>query len=129
MFRRSRPPAAVVPTFSIPGDDGNYRVKKERRDLVVFAPHNLLADPPFTKLDLLSCRNLLIYLEPRAQRQLFPLFQYALKRRGLLFLGSSESIGEVEEELFATLEKKWKLYQRKPWDVVRRICSSQCHRE
>ena len=100
-------------------EDGNYRIKKELRDLVVFAPHNLLADPPFTKLDLLSCRNLLIYLEPRAQRQLFPLFQYALKPRGLLFLGSSESIGEVDGELFATLEKKWKLYRRKPGEVDR----------
>ena len=100
-------------------EDGNYRIKKELRDLVVFAPHNLLADPPFTKLDLLSCRNLLIYLEPRAQRQLFPLFQYALKPRGLLFLGSSESIGEVDGELFATLEKKWKLYRRKPGAVDR----------
>jgi two-component system CheB/CheR fusion protein len=100
-------------------EDGDYRVKKDLRDLVVFAPHNLLADPPFTKLDLLSCRNLLIYLEPRAQRQLFPLFQYALKPHGLLFLGSSESVGEAEEQLFATLEKKWKLYRRKPGEVDR----------
>jgi two-component system, chemotaxis family, CheB/CheR fusion protein len=100
-------------------EEGDYRVKKDLRDLAVFAPHNLLADPPFTKLDLLSCRNLLIYLEPRAQRQVFPLFQYALKPHGLLFLGSSESIGEAEEQLFATLEKKWKLYRRKPGEVDR----------
>jgi len=100
-------------------DDGNYRVKKDLRDLVVFACHNLLADPPFTKLDLLSCRNLLIYLEQRAQRQLVPLFHYALRPRGLLFLGSSESIGEAEEQLFAPLEKKWKLYRRKPGEVDR----------
>jgi two-component system CheB/CheR fusion protein len=100
-------------------EEGDYRVKKDLRDLAVFAPHNLLADPPFTKLDLLSCRNLLIYLEPRAQRQLFPLFQYALKPHGLLFLGSSESVGEAEEQLFATLEKKWKLYRRKPGEVDR----------
>ncbi|MDH5575900.1 MAG: PAS domain-containing protein [Nitrospirota bacterium] len=100
-------------------EDGSYRVKKDIRDLVVFAPHNLLADPPFTKLDLLSCRNLLIYLESRAQRQIFPLFHYALKPHAVLFLGSSETIGEGEELLFATLEKKWKLYQRKPGDVDR----------
>ncbi|MGV7229938.1 MAG: chemotaxis protein CheB [Nitrospirales bacterium] len=100
-------------------EEGDYRVKKDLRDLSVFAPHNLLADPPFTKLDLLSCRNLLIYLEPRAQRQLFPLFQYALKPHGLLFLGSSESIGEAEEQLFVPLEKKWKLYRRKPGEVDR----------
>ena len=100
-------------------DDGSYRVKKDIRDLVVFAPHNLLADPPFTKLDLLSCRNLLIYLEARAQRQLIPLFHYALKPHGVLFLGSSETIAEVDQPLFAALEKKWKLYLRKPGNVDR----------
>ncbi len=94
-------------------EDGSYRVKKELRDLVVFAPHNLIFDPPFTKLDLLSCRNLLIYLEPTTQRKLFPLFHYALQPHGLLFLGASESISEVEGKLFANLEKKWKLYRRK----------------
>ena len=94
-------------------DDGNYRVKKDIRDLVIFAQHNLLADPPFTKLDLLSCRNLLIYLEGRTQRRLLPLFHYALKAPGLLFLGSSETIGELDEELFETVDRKWKLYQRK----------------
>lgn len=100
-------------------EDENYRVNKELRDLVVFAPHNLLADPPFTKLDVLSCRNLLIYLEARTQRQLFPLFHYALKPNGVLFLGSSETMGEAEEPLFAMLEKKWKLYRRKPGEVDR----------
>ena len=94
-------------------EDGNYRVKKDIRDLVIFAQHNLLADPPFTKLDLLSCRNLLIYLEGRTQRRLFPLFHYALKDPGVLFLGSSETIGQFEEGLFETVDRKWKLYQRK----------------
>jgi two-component system CheB/CheR fusion protein len=94
-------------------EDGHYRVKKDIRDFVIFAPHNLLADPPFTKLDLLSCRNLLIYLEARTQRRLFPLFHYALKDPGLLFLGSSETIGEFEEGLFETVDRKWKLYRRK----------------
>ncbi len=90
-----------------------YRVKKDIRDLLIFSPHNLLGDPPFTKLDLLSCRNLLIYLEARTQRRLFPLFHYALKEKGLLFLGSSETIGEFEEGLFETVDQKGKLYRRK----------------
>ncbi|MCA9421614.1 MAG: hypothetical protein KC592_11365, partial [Nitrospira sp.] len=94
-------------------EDSNYRVKKDIRDLVIFATHNLLADPPFTKLDLLSCRNLLIYLEAPTQRRLFPLFHYALKAKGLLFLGSSETIGEFEEGHFEPVERKWKLYRRK----------------
>ncbi|MBA3964779.1 MAG: PAS domain-containing protein [Nitrospirales bacterium] len=92
-------------------EDSNYRVKKDIRDLVMFAAHNLLADPPFTKLDLLSCRNLFIYLEARTQRRLFPLFHYALKGSGLLLLGSSETIGEFEEGLFETVDRKWKLYR------------------
>jgi two-component system CheB/CheR fusion protein len=100
-------------------EDHHYRVKKEIRDLVIFAPHNVLFSPPFMKLDLLSCRNLLIYLEPRTQRRLFPLFHYALKTPGVLFLGSSETIGEQEEELFEPLDRKWKVYRRKPGSTDR----------
>ncbi|MEO8326119.1 MAG: chemotaxis protein CheB, partial [Nitrospirota bacterium] len=92
-------------------EESNYRVKKDIRDLVIFAAHNLLGDPPFTKLDFLSCRNLLIYLEARTQRRLFPLFHYALKGKGLLFLGSSETIGEFEGELFETVDRMGKLYR------------------
>ena len=89
-------------------EDGSYRVKKEIRDLVVFATHNILTDAPFTKLDLLSCRNLLIYLEAKAQHKILPLFHYALKPNGILFLGSSETIGEFES-LFTVIDRKWKL--------------------
>ena len=92
-------------------EDGSYRVKKEIRDLVVFATHNVLTDAPFTKLDLLSCRNLLIYLDTKAQRKLLPLFHYALKPNGILFLGSSETIGEFEP-LFTVVDRKWKLFRR-----------------
>ena len=92
-------------------EDSHYRVKKDIRDLVIFAPHDLLVDPPFTKLDLLSCRNLLIYLESRAQRRLLPLFHYALKPAGLLFLGASESI-DRHEDLFSTVDRKWKIFRR-----------------
>jgi two-component system, chemotaxis family, CheB/CheR fusion protein len=92
-------------------EDGSYRIKKEIRDLVVFATHNILTDAPFTKLDFLSCRNLLIYLEAKAQHKLFPLFHYALKPNGILFLGSSETIGETEH-LFAVIDRRWKLFRR-----------------
>jgi two-component system CheB/CheR fusion protein len=92
-------------------EDSHYRVKKDLRDLVIFATHDLLMDPPFTKLDLLSCRNLLIYLESRAQRRLMPLFHYALKPSGLLFLGASEAI-DRHEALFSTVDRKWKIFRR-----------------
>src|SRR3984893_1469682 len=92
-------------------EDNHYRVKKDLRDLVIFAPHDLLTDPPFTKLDLLACRNLLIYLESRAQRRLIPLFHYALKPGGLLFLGAAESI-DRHDDLFSTVDRKWKLFRR-----------------
>jgi two-component system CheB/CheR fusion protein len=89
-----------------------YRIRKDIREMVIFAPQNIIKDPPFTKLDLLSCRNLLIYLDPELQKKLFPLFHYTLKPGGLLFLGSSESTGGFQD-YFTTLDKKWRLYQRK----------------
>ena len=92
-------------------EDGSYRIKKEIRDLVVFATHNLLTDAPFTKLDILSCRNLLIYLEAKAQQRLLPLFHYALKPNGLLFLGTSETIGGFEH-LFTPIDRRGKLFRR-----------------
>ncbi len=92
--------------------EGNYQVKKEIRELLVFATQNLIEDPPFTKLDLLSCRNLLIYLDVALQRRLFPIFHYVLKPNGMLLLGSSETIGAFSH-LFDPLDKKWRLYRRK----------------
>ena len=74
-------------------EDAGYRIKKEIREMVVFAIQNVIKDPPFTKLDLLSCRNLMIYLEPELQNRLIPAFHYALKPGGVLFLSPSESIG------------------------------------
>jgi two-component system, chemotaxis family, CheB/CheR fusion protein len=91
-------------------EDAGYRVKKEIREMVVFATQNVIKDPPFTKLDLLSCRNLMIYLEPELQNRLIPAFHYALKPGGVLFLSPSESIGN-HPELFAPLNRKWKFYQ------------------
>jgi chemotaxis methyl-accepting protein methylase len=87
-----------------------YRIKKDIRDTIIFAPQNILVDPPFTKLDILCCRNLLIYVNAPTQKKLLPLLHYALSPGGLLILGSAESVGEFGH-LFSTLEKKWKIFQ------------------
>ena len=93
-------------------EDECYRIKKEVRDLVVFAPQNILVDPPFTKLDILCCRNLLIYVNVETQKKLLPLMHYALAPGGLLILGTAESIGGFGH-LFSPLDNKWKVFQRK----------------
>jgi two-component system CheB/CheR fusion protein len=91
--------------------DHKYQVAKPVRETVIFAPQNLIMDPPFTRLDLVSCRNLLIYLTPELQKKLFPLFHYSLNPGGFLFLGSAETIGEFTG-LFAPLADKTQLYRR-----------------
>ncbi len=91
-------------------DEAGYKVKKEIREMMVFATQNVIKDPPFTKLDLLSCRNLLIYLEPEQQNRLIQKFHYALKPGGVLFLSSSESVNN-DPLLFTPLNRKWKFYQ------------------
>jgi two-component system CheB/CheR fusion protein len=96
--------------FFTKGEHG-YRVRKELRDLVVFAVQNALHDPPFTRVDLISCRNLLIYLIPDAQKNLLSVFHYSLSPGGLLLLGTSESI-IGSEELFSALDQRWKLFGR-----------------
>ena len=92
-------------------DERGYRVRKEIREAVVFAPQNIIMDPPFTKLDILSCRNLLIYLSPELQKKLIPLFHYALNPGGILFLGSAETVG-VYVTLFGPLDGKSRIYRR-----------------
>jgi len=105
-------------------EPGCYRVTKELRDPVVFSVQDVMKDPPFSKLDLLCCRNLLIYLDTAAQKKLLPLFHYTLKPQGMLFLGSSESIGGFGD-LFKLLDKKWKIYSRKPTSgAIRQIIDS-----
>ena len=91
-------------------ESGTYTVTKSVRDLCVFSPHSILRDPPFSRMDLISCRNLLIYFGVEAQRQVFPIMHYALKQGGFLFLGKSESIGRFTE-LFTPLDKRNCLYQ------------------
>ncbi len=99
--------------FFIQEPDGSaYRVQKILRDTVVFSEHDLVKDPPFSKLDLISCRNVMIYMGGELQKNLIELFHYALKRGGFLFLGPSESVGDAAE-LFAPCDRAAKLYQRR----------------
>ncbi len=94
-------------------EENTFRIKKGIREPIVFAVQNVITDAPFTRLDLLSCRNLLIYLEPELHNKLMPLFHYSLKPEGgILFLGSSESIGPFSD-LFKAVDRKWKFFQRK----------------
>lgn len=94
-------------------DVHGYRVAKDIREMVVFAPQNIIMDPPFTKLDILTCRNVLIYLGPELQKKLLPLFHYSLKPHGVLMLGSAETIGGYTD-LFLPLDGRSKLYLRSP---------------
>lgn len=91
-------------------NDNLYTIKDDIRDMVVFANHNVIKDPPFTKLDLISCRNLLIYLESEAQEKVLSKFNYSLKKDGILFLGPSETIGEFLDT-FSVVDNKWKIYK------------------
>lgn len=91
--------------------NGGFQVIKPLRELVVFAPQNLTSDPPFSRLDLISCRNLLIYLDQPIQKRIVAMFHFALRDSGFLFLGSAETVGD-RDELFETVSKKWRLYRR-----------------
>ena len=94
-------------------ESGGFRVRRDLREMVLFATHDLLKDAPFSRMDLVSCRNLLIYLKRDAQRRALEIFQFALKPRALLFLGSSDSIDEGAS-LFATVDKKRRIYRQTP---------------
>jgi two-component system, chemotaxis family, CheB/CheR fusion protein len=98
--------------FFIKVDNNSYQIKKAIREMVVFAPQNIIMDPPFIKLDMLSCRNLLIYFSIELQKKLFPIFHYSLNSGGILFLGSSETIGE-HAGLFSVLNNRLKIFKRK----------------
>jgi two-component system CheB/CheR fusion protein len=104
-------------------DQGCYRVKKDLREKVLFASHNLLTDAPFSRLDLISCRNLLIYLNAKPQEQVFDIFHFALRKGGLLFIGSSET-SDPGHTLFTALDPKHRLFVRRSvarpaWKVPR----------
>lgn len=116
--RRGRYPANIAADVSAERlaryfvEDGNdYRVSNPIREMVVFAPQNVTSDPPFTKLDILTCRNLLIYLSAELQKKVLPLFHYSLLPGGVLMLGSSETVGDFAD-LFTPLDSKMRLFRR-----------------
>jgi two-component system CheB/CheR fusion protein len=89
----------------------SYKVGQALRDVVMFGTQNLVSDPPFSRLNLVTCRNLLIYLEPKAQQKILSVFHFALEANAYLFLGSAETVGTAEPR-FKPLSKKWRIYQR-----------------
>ena len=93
-------------------EDNKYQINKDIREMVVFALHNVTIDPPFTRLDLISCRNLLIYLNAELQKKLIALFHYSLKPDGILLLGTSETVGGFTD-FFSTVDTRWKIYQQR----------------
>lgn len=92
-------------------EDQKYQVAPSLREAVIFGKHNLVTDPPYSRVDMLTCRNLLIYLEPEAQKRIILLAHFALRADGYLFLGNAETIGQ-RDEIFKPLSKKWRIYQR-----------------
>lgn len=101
---------ARLARYFTPAESG-YRINREIREMVVFATHDIISDPPFTRLDILSCRNLLIYFGAELQNRLLPLFHYSLKSNGLLLLGNAETIGN-HDHLFKILNSKVRLFRR-----------------
>lgn len=110
-------PERLARFFTREPSDGSYRIHKSLRDMMVFSEHDIVRDAPFSRLDLISCRNLLIYMGPELHHKLIPLFHYALKPTGVLFLGTSETVGDFGD-LFAVLNRKAKLYRRKEGDFA-----------
>jgi two-component system CheB/CheR fusion protein len=97
--------------FFVP-DAGSFLVSKAVRDLCIFSPHSVIRDPPFSRIDLVSCRNLLIYFGMDIQGQVIPTFHYALRPEGVLFLGTSESVSQFDD-LFTPIEKKHRIFRRR----------------
>lgn len=97
-------------------DERGFRITRDIRETIVFAPHNVIMDPPFTKLDILICRNLLIYMEPQLQKKLLPLFHYSLNPGGMLFLGSAETVGQ-NGHLFEPLDSHSRIFRHIPQGV------------
>jgi len=117
--RAARYPAAMLQDVSpqridrfFSGDGVSYTLSKEVRDLCIFSSHSVIRDPPFSRIDLISCRNLLIYLDKELQQQLLPVFHYALRPGGYLFLGTSETLAQ-HAELFTAVDRKHRIFQRR----------------
>ena len=108
--------AAYLKRYFTKIDEG-FRIKNEIREMIVFAKHNIIKDPPFTKIDIVCCRNLLIYLEPELQQKILGLFSYSLNPDGLMILGSSESLGK-QTQLFKSGDNKLKIYKRSSYASI-----------
>jgi len=108
------PKHLLVKYFDKEGSD--YQVKREIRHKIVFAPHNMAKDSPFVNLDLISCRNVMIYFQTELQQQVLSLFHFALKEKGYLFLGPSETIGKLSN-LFTSINNKWKIFSNEVSDI------------
>jgi two-component system, chemotaxis family, CheB/CheR fusion protein len=106
--------------------EGGYRIAKTIRDVCIFAQHNILNDPPFSQMDLICCRNLLIYLEPVLQTKAISIFHYAIRGKGFLVLGSSEGVG-ISTNLFSTEERTHKIFSKKA-GTIRQIVSFSLNR-
>ena len=104
-------PAGLREKYFVEAAAGHVRVTPQLRKLVVFSPHNVLRDPPFTRIDLVSCRNLLIYFQPMAQTKAIGAFYFSLRPKGVLFLGPSESLGGLANE-FESINRHWKIYRK-----------------
>lgn len=112
-------PAEYLERFFVREGDV-YRSVDVIRERIVFAPQDLVSDPPFSNMDLISCRNLLIYLDAQLQSRLLPLFHYTLNPGGILFLGPSENVGE-HSSLFSEISRKWRIFQRKQVATAQRL--------
>lgn len=101
-------------------EDGFFKVKKRVREMIIFAVQDVIHDPPFTGMDLISCRNLLIYLMQEAQNKIISVFAYSVNPGGILFLGSSETLGRMSD-MFTTINSKWKIFKRKGYGARREM--------
>lgn len=113
-------PDRLTRFFAPEPDEKGFRINKNIRDMLIFSRHDVIGDPPFSRIDLISCRNLLIYVDGELQKRLIPLFHYSLNTNGILFLGTSESIGEFTN-LFSTLNRQYKLYARKDSSIAGKL--------
>ena len=127
LARAARYPAAMMHNLDaeridryFSGDGIGYTVAKEVRDLCIFSSHSVIRDPPFSRIDLISCRNLLIYLDRELQQRVIPTFHYALRPGGYLFLGTSETLSQYPE-LFNPIDQKQRLFQRRDHAGLHRL--------
>jgi len=119
LARRGVYPVSIIPDVAVgrlerffDQENENFQVKRELRDKLVFAVQDITQDPPFTRMDVVSARNLLIYFKSELQRKILPTFNYALNKGGLLFLGTAETIGDYSDG-FAVIDQKWKIFRKK----------------